>query len=402
MATETFPLVIFVSGKNVDEVTGKLNIVKAMKVLNSNAEKFREPACFDDPVRGVCIVQQGIVVFEEIQVLLSKRPVWFLINSIGSQWPRMVRVLKDVPVYSQAVEECSKILRKADYDLEARINFTESISSFAADLDIIVMITVVQLALIDVLKAINVEPDYFLGYSLGEHVCCYLNGTASKLQVLFSIFWRYQFMAKRGKMCSTLALFDLPATIELPRRLSICSYASEFEQFIGGPWPDMARFMEHYRPVTIVTKKGAVHHNSDCAPFNRDVHSLLKDIIGDGEVDNSLIRSEKWVSTSFHDEELDQRVTQYADCDYLMEVAIRPVFYTQAVKKINKDALIIEIGPSPWLKPFTEEYVGPFSKYVNLMDKDADEPEAKLTVCKAFATIFLEGHNVNLRKLYEF
>ncbi len=47
----------------------------------------------------------------------EKRPIWFVFSGMGSQWNGMGKGLLDIPVFSQAVDRCDKVLRPRGIDI---------------------------------------------------------------------------------------------------------------------------------------------------------------------------------------------------------------------------------------------------------------------------------------------
>lgn len=47
-----------------------------------------------------------------------------------------------------------------------------------------------QIALVDILNALDVHPDSIVGHSLGELACAYADGCLSAEQVILTAYWR--------------------------------------------------------------------------------------------------------------------------------------------------------------------------------------------------------------------
>ena len=86
---------------------------------------------------------------------------------MGTQWSGMGRELMELELFRKSIERSAVILGKYGIDL-----FNLILSSKPEDLDNLVNsfvgITAIQVALVDCLKAMGVEPDGFVGHSVGE------------------------------------------------------------------------------------------------------------------------------------------------------------------------------------------------------------------------------------------
>jgi len=47
----------------------------------------------------------------------SKRPVWFILTGMGSQWPGMGKSLLKLPIFAAAIEKCHRVLEPHGVDL---------------------------------------------------------------------------------------------------------------------------------------------------------------------------------------------------------------------------------------------------------------------------------------------
>ena len=86
---------------------------------------------------------------------------------MGAQWSGMGRDLMKLKLFRHSIVRSAVILAKYDIDL-----FQLILSSKSSDLDqpvnSFVGIAAIQIALVDCLKAMGVEPDGIVGHSVGE------------------------------------------------------------------------------------------------------------------------------------------------------------------------------------------------------------------------------------------
>lgn len=93
--------------------------------------------------------------------------MWFVFSGMGSQWPGMAKTLMQLPVFAASINRSAAALRPHKMDLIDIITnapaaaFDDVVNSF-------VSIAAVQVALVDVLRALEIRPDGIVGHSVGE------------------------------------------------------------------------------------------------------------------------------------------------------------------------------------------------------------------------------------------
>lgn len=93
--------------------------------------------------------------------------MWFVFSGMGSQWPGMAKSLMRLPAFADSINRSAAALRPHNIDLIDIITdapataFDDVINSF-------VSIAAVQVALVDVLRTMEVRPDGIVGHSVGE------------------------------------------------------------------------------------------------------------------------------------------------------------------------------------------------------------------------------------------
>lgn len=117
------------------------------------------------------------------------RPVWFVFSGMGSQWAGMARTLLRLPVFADSVRRSAAALKPHGLDLLHVLSdapdaaFDDVIASF-------VSIAAVQVAMVDVLRAVGVRPDGIVGHSVGEIGCAYADDTLTAEQAVLAAYWR--------------------------------------------------------------------------------------------------------------------------------------------------------------------------------------------------------------------
>lgn len=86
---------------------------------------------------------------------------------MGSQWITMGRDLLKIEIFKKTFDRCAHVLKKYNIDLYHVV--TTADQTVFDDISInFVAITAIEVALTDLLYALNIVPDNFAGHSLGE------------------------------------------------------------------------------------------------------------------------------------------------------------------------------------------------------------------------------------------
>ncbi|CAG2058247.1 unnamed protein product [Timema podura] len=118
-----------------------------------------------------------------------KRPVWFIFSGMGSQWPGMGSKLLQFPIISESIQRSHDILKEKGLDLINIINSTDT-NIFKNILHSFVGITSIQIALVDFMMVLDITPDGYVGHSVGELGCAYMDGCFTAEETLLAAYYR--------------------------------------------------------------------------------------------------------------------------------------------------------------------------------------------------------------------
>jgi fatty acid synthase len=168
--------------KFVEDNAGDVNVYNLlMKQANLPANQ--------QPFRGFAVLHQGIKQKEITQVSPDSRPVWFIYSGMGSQWPGMGKTLLQFDVCKQALQKCAAVLKPLGLNvIELLTEATEE--TFESPKLSFICILSMQIALTDLLKQVGVEPEGFVGHSVGELGCGYADGTLTAEEAMLCAYWR--------------------------------------------------------------------------------------------------------------------------------------------------------------------------------------------------------------------
>ena len=128
---------------------------------------------------------------KQISQLKSKtlKTIFFLFPGLGGQWPAMAKALMPIKIFADKVEECHQILAEFNINLKELLlsedkNILSSMTSkFCAT-------TAIEIALFEVLKALDIYPDGIIGHSFGEIACAYADGCLTSREAMIVTYLR--------------------------------------------------------------------------------------------------------------------------------------------------------------------------------------------------------------------
>ena len=141
------------------------------------------------PTRGYTLIgskeMRIMSVEEKVGPMKPPAAVVFIFSGMGSHINGMLDIFKDFPAYRESIERSERYLLDRGYDL--RSSTAMGTSERMEDDDIIassVGITCFQIAIVDLLSSMGILPDMFVGHSVGELLCAYVDGHFSQEQIL--------------------------------------------------------------------------------------------------------------------------------------------------------------------------------------------------------------------------
>ena len=119
----------------------------------------------------------------------SLRPLWLLISGLGGQWPAMAKALMPIKIFADKVEECHQILAEFGVDLK-NLLLSEDKTTISTMTAKFCSTTAIEIALFEVMKAIDITPDGIIGHSFGEIACAYADGCLSTRDAMIVTYFR--------------------------------------------------------------------------------------------------------------------------------------------------------------------------------------------------------------------
>ena len=117
------------------------------------------------------------------------RPLWLLFPGLGGQWTAMAKALMPIDIFRNKVDECHQILTEFGVDLKYFLlsEDTNTVSTMTAKF---CATTAIEIALFEVLKALDITPNGIIGHSFGEIACAYADGCLTAREAMITTYMR--------------------------------------------------------------------------------------------------------------------------------------------------------------------------------------------------------------------
>ncbi|XP_077489970.1 fatty acid synthase-like [Amblyomma americanum] len=399
------PRLVLMSGRSEESLASKLERMEADGPYPDSAfallNRIGQPSVKQFPYRGFAVVPVDNAGSEVVKVVeqapLEKRPLWFVFTGMGCQWKAMARQMMQFDVFARSICKTQELLRQFGIDLiELVTKDNEASKSIAATL---ASITALQVALVDMLQAVGIQPDGMVGHSLGELGCAYADGCLTADQSVQCAYWRGRCVDVGNVAPGAMAAVGLTweeAAHRCPDGVVPACHNSEESVTVSGPVQAVVELVEKLKAENVFARmvdsmNVAFHskHVQGVAPAYREA---LEKVIPEPKQ-----RSERWVSSSVPASRWNEPAAQLCSAEYHSNNLVSPVLFRDALQHVPKDAIVVEIAPHCLLLPILRRALGPDACCLGLMKRNADNPMFFLNSLGKLHTL---GVQMDLSPLY--
>ncbi|XP_011311362.1 fatty acid synthase [Fopius arisanus] len=328
----------------------------------------------------------------------AKKPIWFVFSGMGSQWPGMGKELFSIEVFQTSLRRCAEALKPVGIDLlDIIMNGTEK--TFENVMYSFISIAAIQVALVDVLAMLGINPDGIVGHSVGELGCAYADGTFTPEQTVLAAYWRGKSIVDSKLPPGAMAAVGLSwseAAKKCPPDISPACNNSADSVTVSGPVDSIHKFVEQLKKEDIfartVNSSGVAFHSKYIASVGPFLRTSLEKLIT-----NPKPRSSRWISSSMPESAWNTPLAQLSSAAYHVNNLLSPVLFQEALKHMPNDAIAIEIAPHCLLQAILRRSV-PTVTTVGLHKKDHGNNLEFLLM--NLGKIYNAGGQPNFSKLY--
>jgi len=342
----------------------------------------------------------GKILTKKVAKIERKRPLYVVFSGLGCQWVQMGTDLMQVQMFARKIVELNSFTTsKFKFSL---IDFiTQEMDELVLNSQLtksLLAISSIQMALVDLIRFLEVDVAAFIGHSVGEYAAAYADGHATSEEILEAIYTLSNLCKETlpdGTMASVgLSWKDCEA--RLPKDVYICCDNSGENVTIGGSTEAVQKFLKECEKEELFTRVvescGQVFH---ARPWTGKIYDQVlvdfKRILGT----KKLERTPKWISTSVGKDEEPETLAQY-----LADNVVKPVYFTDAIRALVNDICCLELGPHAQLLPLIKQEKGRYATCVGSM-KRGDTGKNLNNFFVAMGELFNSGVVPKISKLFQ-
>lgn len=279
----------------------------------------------------------------------TRRPIVYVFSGIGSQWSQMGKDLMEIPLFAKSIENSHIILERFNLNLKDIImnenNFENVLNSYIGIISI-------EIALVDILKALGIEPDFMIGHSVGELGCSYADGCFTAEETILAAYARGSSSNESKTIEGAMAAIGMNhVELEniLPQDIDVACHNALDSTTISGPAESVRVFIEEMKEKKIFAREvacsGIPLHSRYITEFGENLQRKLKEIIKEPKA-----RSKKWLSSTFPGDMWGDEAASFSSAEYHTRNLLNPVFFHEVTEMLPRNAITIEIAPHGLLK----------------------------------------------------
>lgn len=318
---------------------------------------------------------------------------------MGCEWAGFASGLMDVDVIRESLHSSAQVLKEVQFDLNSLLNqpvLDDIVSSLTS-------ITLTQMALIDLFRALDIVPDGMVGHSLGELACAYCDGGMDRRKTLLSNYWRAKLSQDlcqeigSGMMAVVGMSWD-ECLKRCPTGVHPACHNSQDLLTISGDSDAVKRFITDLRRDNIYVKEVNSYGIAFHSPYVEEVSAVMMAKTAN-IVDKPKLRSPKWISSSVPESQWDTEWAKYCSSQYFQNNMSSPVLFYEALQHIPRNAIVVEIAPHPLFAGVVKRTLGPDVEYLSLMKRNNSSGNLSMLLA-AIGRLYQLGLNPNINKLY--
>lgn len=321
--------------------------------------------------RGFTLVNSMDQVLEVQKKSDEERPVWFVFPGMGTQWHGMGRDLMRLEVFHNSIMKSDMTLKPHGVNLYDTIMKGDA-NTFEDTKNSFVGIAAIQVALVDILKAVGIEPTGLLGHSVGELACAYADGGLTAQETVLAAFMRGRCIADAKLPPGAMAAVGLTweeAKKRCPEGVVAACHNSQDTQTISGPAELVTKFVAELKAEDIFAKEvkssGVAFHSPFMARIAPDLKAALQKVIKEQRP-----RTSRWISSSIPEPMWGSELAKYSSADYHVNNLVSPVLFQEALEHIPDNAITIEIAPHCLLQAVLKRSLSPKCAFIPMMKRD--------------------------------
>ncbi|XP_070493817.1 fatty acid synthase-like [Chironomus tepperi] len=327
-----------------------------------------------------------------------KRPMVWVYTGMGSQWCQMGADLMKIPMFAASIEKSHNLLASRGLNLKEIITSSDP-KIFENILYSFVGIAAIQVALTDILKALELSPDFIIGHSVGELGCAYADECFTAEETIISAYSRGLVSLETKVIHGSMAAVGLGYTQLkdiVPEGIEIACHNSSESSTISGPADKIAAFVDSLKEKKIFAKEVECshipYHSSYIKEMGPILYKRLKEVIKTNKK-----RSNKWITSSVPASQQHIEYYQSSSAEYQINNLVNPVLFEETLAQLPKNAILIEISPHGLLQAILKRSM---VDSINIPLTQRGNSNNDEFFIGALGKIFCNGFDINVSALY--
>nr|XP_046232889.1 fatty acid synthase isoform X2 [Scatophagus argus] len=303
------------------------------------------------PYRGYAVIGSQSDIMEVQQVQAAARPLWYICSGMGTQWAGMGCSLMQLPDFRESILRSDAALKETGL-VVSRLLMDADSATFEDTVHAFVGLAAIQIAQIDLLTKLGLQPDGIIGHSVGELACGYADGSLSQSEAILAAYWRGRCIKEAKLPAGGMAAVGLTweeCLAQCPQGVVPACHNAEDTVTISGPQEAISKFVAELKEQGVFAKEvrsaGVAFHSYYMASIAPNLLAALRKVIKEPRE-----RSSRWVSTSIPQSEWDSPLALYSSADYHVNNLVSPVLFHEALSLVPENAVVVEIAPHALLQ----------------------------------------------------
>lgn len=326
-----------------------------------------------------------------------KRPLVWVFSGMGSQWSEMGTSLLEIPIFRSSVENCHRVLEQKGLNLMEIL--TSKDCKYENILHSFVGIAAVQIGIVDVLRSLDIEPDFVIGHSVGELGCAYADGCFTAEQMMLSAYSRGMASLETKTVFGSMAAVGLgyrKIRTMIPAGIEVACHNGPDSCTISGPKENVEAFVKELTGKGIFAKEvpcsNIPYHSKYIAEMGPRLLARLNEVIPEPKK-----RSAKWLSSSVPKIRWDQPESQYSSANYHTNNLLSSVLFEETSALLPNNAMTIEVAPHGLLQAILKKSM-PNAVHIGLTKRGNKDNVQYLF--NALGKLYVNGLDIPVSRLY--
>ncbi|XP_044764314.1 fatty acid synthase-like [Coccinella septempunctata] len=390
---DNLPRLVCISGRTTESITSLTEDVNSRKLDAEHVQLLHEIFKKDIPThlyRGYTITSKEGEIKTSVRNFEGVKPTLLLaFGSFEDSWQPLMQSLLAFPVFAAAIQRIQDVLRSSG----SGINMTEIIENQAKKVDPVVQNVLgnvaLQIGIVEIIKDLDLVPDFLMGYAVGELGCAYYDGSLSLEQTVLASLEIANHIRTVNEP-SSVYIINLPeAQVKklIPPSIELIWKNSEGSVTISGPPKITQKFVESVKNIGVVVE----HISSlEVTWITRRISKIESTLVQNLKkiIPLPKQRSDKWISVSSE---------TLASPEYFVKALMSQINFLDLSGHFVDNQVVFELGIGGFAE-LLKNSVLPRVEVVKF--EDASKKDGVVALLDVLGSLYQCGYNPQIQNLY--